>query len=1073
MANLEKTHIDNKFIFTDEGRRMLTAQLNGIRFAVLGAILVQGIEPLDDKKPNGLDDDGHSTSPFYNAMRTIKLEDLIMKSGIVIGLKDVDYLAKGNERIEPSNLTEYENVLNEIEKHLLPLYYIPSQEIKDKFENVYGTYVFEFDRTSIAWDMNADVSFAHLCLIGKQYAETDDATFNVDKTQNPVIVGIAQLAGEYDKPTNTFVGGAQLLKEQNKYLATKIMLRFTLDENDFDINNCVDIESEEVQEVLGISKKFSLINNGLKNKNEEGAAVTMNIGGNKELIEELKLNDDGSLGTTKTVMVADVFNADRLDEQFNAGGLINVINKQSVDVTTQEYKPQIVLTTIENYESLAEPITLYNAKFELRGKSEKEYTARVINDYITAYEPGSGSSGSGSSGSGSSGGSGTSGSGHMLDDLTARGYRAPIFKMDSLPEYAAFSDTGYAIEIFGQENNILGLSNIDKLIFSKNNITVSPLDITEETLNDRDGNVLFNSNYNFFNTNEANGDNVLINSDYNVISGSSVSNMLLGADANYISNGAAGNVLLGTNFNNITGGIADSNVIIGGSKNYIHNSYNVIMLSHEGLLAESTSNQLLLGKYNLSRNAGIIYGIGTDDNNRKNALEFYPNNGELVLYKNNVETVRLGGEHGVKLPAGNGFSVDLLSANNIWTQKIKIAPSKNASEHITFSYLNKAGKIYPTMEMANDNKEFFKYNADGIYFGYLDKSDGTQMYFGSESTVSSNGQSTMVFYDHAEAMQGSDNVYIGINAASTDPYSPPTPYKGTMEIATSGPNLGGTHRMLLDSTGISLYEESNTGGWKLVNTIDKNTGVIKYNKITVDVYMWGGLEDFHCGILNIRGGTSEQRSWVENFFNKTPPFFVCDNDNANPKRDIMRIVYGDGANYYNKLYTDMTEADWSLYNNLLASTKSRIVVMKKDSTDDDPSDDDMIPAIYTLLPDGIDELEVFVFAHDFVRNGNKGYDHAVTWVPLVKDASTYFSNSPRIKIHYHIPFDEGNGTEDIWFFTNRNYNQTGDPILKKYVANENGSVNMYCSPTYAANPYGSFTPDTTSEGSHVWGWWKE
>ena len=43
MANTEILDIENKFIFTNEGRRMLTAQLNGIRFAILGAILVQGI----------------------------------------------------------------------------------------------------------------------------------------------------------------------------------------------------------------------------------------------------------------------------------------------------------------------------------------------------------------------------------------------------------------------------------------------------------------------------------------------------------------------------------------------------------------------------------------------------------------------------------------------------------------------------------------------------------------------------------------------------------------------------------------------------------------------------------------------------------------------------------------------------------------------------------------------------------------------------------------------------------------------------------------------------------------------
>ena len=35
--------IENKFIFTNEGRCSLISQLNGIRFAILGAILVSPV----------------------------------------------------------------------------------------------------------------------------------------------------------------------------------------------------------------------------------------------------------------------------------------------------------------------------------------------------------------------------------------------------------------------------------------------------------------------------------------------------------------------------------------------------------------------------------------------------------------------------------------------------------------------------------------------------------------------------------------------------------------------------------------------------------------------------------------------------------------------------------------------------------------------------------------------------------------------------------------------------------------------------------------------------------------------
>ena len=101
---MSEIKIGNKFIFTGEGRRMLTAQLNGIRFAVLGAILVQGIEPVeldetDTEIPNPLNDEGKSNGNFFNKMRGLNLEDLIKTPGVMIGMKDIDYIAQGNEKV--------------------------------------------------------------------------------------------------------------------------------------------------------------------------------------------------------------------------------------------------------------------------------------------------------------------------------------------------------------------------------------------------------------------------------------------------------------------------------------------------------------------------------------------------------------------------------------------------------------------------------------------------------------------------------------------------------------------------------------------------------------------------------------------------------------------------------------------------------------------------------------------------------------------------------------------------------------------------------------------------------------
>ena len=1042
MADLQATPIENKFIFTNEGRRLLTAQLNGIRFAVLGAILVQGIEPIEltdeDRKSNPIDDEGHSTSPFYNAMRTLKLEDLIMKPGIVIGMKDVDYVAKGNERVEPSNLNIYSSFVNEIEKHLIPLYYIPSQEMQDTFGNVYGSYNFEFDRTTIpvAWPPQDDVSvsFAHICLIGKQYAQTNDATFNVDKTQNPVIVGVAQLSGEYNKDTNTFVGGAQLLKEQNKYLATKIQLRFTLDENDYDIGTSLEI-TDETKAVLDVGKKLSLVNNGLKTDNKAG--VTMKIAGDKKTVDDLNLGEDGALATSKTLMVADTYRADKLDEQWNAAGLIHIINKQDKDKqgrTDDQYKEQLILTSIEHYEDLSEDLTAYNAGMLLRGAGN-ETTARIVNNYIVYPDAGSAASGS----------SGTSGT----NVFTARGIESPIFKLGAVPDYDK-----YAVEFFGEENKILGVGNVDKSIFSKYNISVSPMNITYNTMDDNDGNIYFNSNYNYFAAGNANGDNMLINADYNVITDGSVSNMLLGADANIITNNAAGNTLLGSNFNSIYGNNSNYNLILGGSLNIVDNSSNVIMLGYEGLLAINADEQLLLGKYNAATDASIVYGIGTDTNNRRNALEFNATEGKLTLYRNNGSDVAvvLGGNNGIELPSGRDFEADKIKARllDVTTQAI-------IGVRETDGY-NNYGAIIDYNSATKQTS--FRIDTQGHSGPYLNYSTNSQtlsvqnLHYQSQSKDLASINNEYAKFIHAvDYSRGYEEEGIFIHG-DIDNDTNQINSNGVLTVYNGyyGESDASNYQkvnILSDKIVFSEYDVE-TNQWNVLRTIT-NEGDETYNKIAADVYVWGSLESFSTSVVRYRGSKKYQ-SWLTDIWQNAAPIIYSD-DNDDPNTNGCYASYFDNLGQHHTVYIRQSD-QYALQNytqavNRYAQSKLVVVDSKK-------------MRYYSMIPDGLDEIEINLYIHNF-----GGHDFGLIWLPIINALNAKF---PEIIINIHLD----TGDEDIWHWRANNYSETQDPTYDNYDIRQAHFAQFRCTPAKGNIAATSESQIITRDGtSNYAGWWPD
>lgn len=960
---------DNKFIFTTEGRRSLVSQLGGIRFAVLGAVLVRGLTICDINS----DDD---TTEFEETYKDLTLDDLTLDKGIVLGMKNVSYKAPGGGRVIPESNEDYLAAFSDIVHNTLPMQYIPSIELSDKQDNVYGTYEFDFDKTLIAWDMANDISFQHLILLGKQYAETNDTTFNVAETQKPVIVGIAQLTNVEDERS-----GLQLLKEQNEYVATKLKLRFTLDEHDRDIATDLEIDSE----IKEISEKISLVNNGLKTMTNKG--VTMAIVNDKKVIEDLNLSDEGGIATTKTLMVAHEFNADELENQLNPGSLVHIVNREYDE---NRYRKQLVLTTIEkNPTPDIGVFTAYHVQLLLKGTGETIPETTYVNPYIN---PGSG-------------GSGSSGSSGAPVPVVYQGTESPVFRQAAVPE-----QDRVAVDMFGLENNILGEDNFDVLLFSKGNVTLDPYGINDDGAGE---NLLLKSNYNYFNFTGANTDNVLINADYNMIVNGALSNLLFGADANYL-DGVQGNAIFASNFNNING---DSyyNVILGGNYHSIDNSNNILMLGHEGLIASNVSEQVLFGKYNINCDAKFVYGIGTSDSDRKNALEFYPERGELKLFKDGVEKVTLGGDAGLTITS---LELDTLKANAI-TANNKLVVHDTGS--------NGGINLYYNSTQSEAGLQIQSPGISGPYMSYYTSNGRLTVAYNSQQY----SHGTYIQNEYIECLNHNQNGvdYILINKDINDELDT---YNNngvlTVYSTSSDPLVGNNHdkvNIFADSIKFSKYDE-NTDTWKTVREIS-NTPEYTYKKARADIYIWGqGFSttyvdgNWHAGIKYLTG-PDKFKTWISNIFEKTPPIvYTWTNDAENPEAGNLAFCTPDTApntwicKHLNAPDNYLPDIKDPVNNNGNISIGGYDNIVKVGT--------DSAPLYYlSKIPTDIDleEIEINLFLHCWHRCG-------IIWLPYVTNEN---KTVPQIKLNVHR--DE-HDTANMVIWTNKNYDTTGDIEFKDY-----------------------------------------
>lgn len=515
MADTDKYDIvKSDFRFTSEGKHLLISQEGGIKFAILGYMFIQGITDFDLKNwLKGIQEDAKAKKvSLMDALRDKTNGDYRFI------MKNVSYKITGTNHLEPVDTKQYEEALENYSENLFGMYYVPTNEFMLKKtetgeEVPYGLYRFNFDRTYLSCKITQDLCFSHILLIGKQYAETDDATFNVNEVQEASVVAVAQFDGKVEKGTGIYKDGVQILADQNKYVSFQTQLRFTVREDDADEE---DISPEQLDDgtwkfdipsaVSGTAQKLYLINNGLKTI-RGGVA----IGYDKPVLDELQLDQDGSIAIDKSIVAADCIDADDAENQFNAAALFHGINKYPED--GGKYIPQYLLTTVKATSSLKEDIEAYCAGMQLNGIGVSPYSL-------------------------------------LGKDASPE---SPTFILGHLPE-----NDYVAVDIFGRDNFKNQYSK-DRYLFSFDNSATQP--------NYGEPNVLFKSHGNAFIEGASMNNNLLVGSNRNRVSYGAKDNTLIDSDENLLTNGLHNAFILNSHKNNLSA--VDALTMINGYANHI------------------------------------------------------------------------------------------------------------------------------------------------------------------------------------------------------------------------------------------------------------------------------------------------------------------------------------------------------------------------------------------------------------------------------------------------------------------------------------------------------------------------
>lgn len=530
MADTDKYKIvKSEFVFTNEGRHLLISQEGGIKFAILGYMFVQGLPFISDDEEfvvNKKTFKGFSGYVHYIdsiakdkklSIMDVLQDKTLLQDNISFVLKNVSYKIKSPNSVAPINEEQYTEALENYSENLFGMYYVPTNEFMLKKQEdgstvPYGLYRFNFDRTYLSCNITKDLAFSHIALIGKQYAETDDATFNVNEVQKASIVAFAQFDGKVEKSTGIYDGGVQILANQNKYVSFQTQLRFTVRED----KDEEDISPKQINEgkwsfdipsaVSGTAQKLYLINNGLKTI-RGGVA----IGYDKPVLDELQLDQDGSIAIDKSIVAADCIDADDAENQFNAAALFHGINKYPED--GGKYIPQYLLTTVKATSSLKEDIEAYCGGMQLNGIGVSPYSL-------------------------------------LGKDASPE---SPTFILGHLPE-----NDLVAVDIFGRDNFKNQYSK-DRFLFSFDNSATQP--------NYGEPNVLFKSHGNSFIEGASMNNNMFIDSNRNRASYGIANNTLINSDENLLTNGLHNAFILNSKRNNLSA--VDALTMINGYANHI------------------------------------------------------------------------------------------------------------------------------------------------------------------------------------------------------------------------------------------------------------------------------------------------------------------------------------------------------------------------------------------------------------------------------------------------------------------------------------------------------------------------
>ena len=499
MADTDKYDIEvqSEFRFTKEGRHLLISQEGGIKFAILGYMFVQGLNAAEDLSTTIQKLEEKADQNEMSLMEV--LSDKKLAGDIKFIMKNVSYKITGANTLSPINQKQYDEALENYSENLFGIYYVPTNEfmIRNKTDGTeipYGLYRFNFDRTYLTCKITQDLCFSHIALIGKQYSETDDATFNVNDVQDASIVAFAKFDGTVEKSTGIFNGGVQLLADQNKYVSFQTQLRFCIKPDDEYLNDPkAGFIGEFVipEAVSATAQKLYLINNGLKTI-KGGVA----IGYDKPVLDELQLDQDGSIAIDKSLVAADCIDADDAENQFNAAALFHGINKYPED--GGKYIPQYLLTTVKATSSLKEDIEAYCAGMQLNGVGNKPYKL-------------------------------------LGKDESPE---SPTFLLGHLPE-----NDFTVVDIFGRDN-FNNQYTKDRMIFSFDNSATQP--------GTRDPNVLFRSHGNSFVEGASMGNNVLIGALRNRFSYGPHDNWVERSNENLITNGVSNSNFLFSNQNSVS-----------------------------------------------------------------------------------------------------------------------------------------------------------------------------------------------------------------------------------------------------------------------------------------------------------------------------------------------------------------------------------------------------------------------------------------------------------------------------------------------------------------------------------------